>query len=187
MLTITQFFNKYLNKSVEYDGVAEYQCVDLIKFYLKRHMNINPGSWGDAKQYGLKANNPDWAGYKLMHDCFIWIEGKPVPEKGDIVVFNGTYGHVGIATGNSSVKKFELVEQNWSSKKYVTKNFHFYTDVIGVWHPKKWIVTEELNIRTAPNSTIIGTYKEDTQVEVLETKHSWCRTKDGWVFKKYLD
>ena len=192
MLTKTQFFNKYLGKSVEYDGVAEFQCVDIVKMYLKKCYGISPGSWGDAKYYGLYANNKKWNGYKQMHEYFTWHEGRTVPERGDIVVFNGTYGHVGIATGkNTSVKTMELFEQNWSNKKYVTKNSHFFTDMIGLWRPKFYTVTEDLNIRSSPSSqtydNIIGLYTKGSFVEVLEKKYSWWKTPKGYVFKNYLD
>ena len=193
MLTKTQFFRKYLGKSVEYDNNnALYQCVDILKMYLKKCYGISPGTWGNAKEYGLQANNPKWAGYELMHKYFTWMEGRPTPERGDIVVFNGTYGHVGIGTGqNTSVKSFELVEQNWSNKKYVTKNIHFYTDVIGVWRPKYFTVSEDLNIRSSPSSqsqdNIIGLYTLGSFVKVIEKKKSWSKTDKGWVFNKYLD
>jgi hypothetical protein len=38
-----------------------------------------------------------------------------------------------------------------------------------------------LNIRLAPNGTIIGTYTNGTTVEVLERVDGWYRTTNGWV------
>lgn len=43
-----------------------------------------------------------------------------------------------------------------------------------------------LNIRQAPNGTIIGSYKYGTAVTVYETSGEWSRTDRGWVSSNYL-
>ena len=192
MMYKSTFLKTYMNKQVEYDNVAYYQCVDYIKLYLNKCFYINPGSWGNAKDYFLSFNNPVWNGYKQMNKYFTRIEGKVQPQFGDIVVFNGTYGHIGVADGQSDNKGFWMYEQNWNSKKYVQKNRHFYTDMLGVLRPKFWSVNAEegLNIRAGANSNskIIGLLENGEFKEFTEQKNNWMHLKDGgWCFKKYLD
>ena len=186
------FLKSYLNKQVEYDGVAYYQCVDYVKLYLNKCFHLKPGSWGNAKEYYLQFNNSKWAGYKDMNKYFTRIEGKVQPKFGDIVVFNGTYGHIGVADGNSDNKGFWMYEQNWNSKNYVQKNRHFYTDMLGVLRPKFWTVNAEegLNIRSSAssNGAIIGLLQNGVFREFTEEKNGWMHLKDsGWCYKKYLD
>lgn len=189
MMTIADFFKTYYNKQVEYDGVANFQCIDYLKLYLNKHLGIKPGSWGNAKDYGLKAENSSWPGYGAMHKYFEWLPGKQLPERGDVVVFNGTYGHVGVADGDSNAKGFYIYEQNWNSKKYVQRNRHFYTDMLGVWRPKWNVVTTDLNIRemASSNSDIIGLYRQGELVQIIDKKYGWKKTNKGWCFAKYLD
>ena len=46
----------------------------------------------------------------------------------------------------------------------------------------------ELNIRREPNqgSTVVGAYKRNTQVTILETKNGWGRTEKGWISLQYV-
>ena len=153
---------------------------------------MKPGSWGNAKEYFLQFNNPKWDGYKDMNQYFTRIDGKVQPQFGDIVVFNGTYGHIGVADGNSDNKGFWMYEQNWNSKKYVQKNRHFYTDMLGVLRPKFWTVNAEdgLNIRNAAssNAKIIDLLQNGVFREFTEERNGWKHLKDsGWCYKKYLD
>lgn len=37
-----EFINEYLGKSIDYDGVAGVQCVDLAKMYLDKVFGIKP-------------------------------------------------------------------------------------------------------------------------------------------------
>lgn len=190
MITISEFFRKYYNKSVEYDNVARYQCVDYIKQYLFDHLGISPGSWGDAKQYYKRFNDPTWAGYKKMQVYFIRIPGAKDIQKGDIVVWDGEYGHVAIANGEIGNDCFYAFEQNFAGKKKVTKNKHFRSDdILGVLRPTWNVVTEDLNRRIAPssNARIIDELPEGDFVRWTETKGNWKKIGDGWCFAKYLD
>lgn len=192
MMYKSKFLKESLNKQIEYDNVAYYQCVDYIKQYLHDCFGISPGSCGDAKYYFLRFDDPKWAGYKQMNKYFKRIEGKVQPQFGDIVVFNGTYGHVGVADGVSDNKGFWMYEQNWNSKKYVQRNRHFYSDMLGVLRPKFWSVNakEGLNIRQCAfsNAEIIGLLKNGEFKEFTEERNGWMKLKDsGWCFKKYLD
>lgn len=187
MQTKDEFLRKYLGQKIEYDGVAPYQCVDYIKLYLKKCFGISPGSWGDARQYFIRFNDKSWDGFEQMHKYFYRITGKTLPQKGDIVVLEGTYGHVGVASGRSDNKYYWMYEQNFQSNKFVQLNQHMYANMLGVLRPKYWTVTADLNIRLTPNGNVIGEYKKNSFIEVIDKKGDWWQTPKGWCFKKYLD
>jgi uncharacterized protein YraI len=50
------------------------------------------------------------------------------------------------------------------------------------------VTASTLNIRAGAgtNYKVVGAYPKGVQVAVLETKDTWCRTKDGWVASWYL-
>lgn len=51
------------------------------------------------------------------------------------------------------------------------------------------VTTEDLNIRSGPNTTYkkVGTYKQGEVVEVLTQIDTWAYTNKGWVFITYLE
>lgn len=107
-MAYTDFKNRWLGKRTNIDGAYGYQCVDLIKQYLKENYAINAGSWGNAKDYWLKTNPAILAKFNKTQ----------TPKQGDIVVFKGIsgnpYGHIGIV---DSIKPtmVSTLEQNGST------------------------------------------------------------------------
>lgn len=188
----TEFLKKYYGKQIEYDGVALYQCVDYIKQYLFDCYGIRPGSWGNAKDYYLNFDNPNWSAYTIMNKYFVKIPAPVQPALGDIVIWNGTYGHIAISNGESDNKGFYVFEQNWNSKKYVQKNRHYYTDMLGVLRPKFWTVSakEGLNVRNvaSSNGIVLRTLPYKDFREFIPSNKSWKELKTGgYCFSKYLD
>lgn len=59
-------------------------------------------------------------------------------------------------------------------------------------NPKKTygiVLATVLNIRSTPEikqGNIVGTYRKDEKVEILEIKKDWFRTDKGWVFSGYV-
>lgn len=135
MLTFEQFKNKYIGKSIDYDGVAGAQCVDLIKIYLKECFGINAGAWGNAVDYWNNINRPG------MSEVFTRIPNTRslVVERGDIVVWNtnvgGGYGHVAVGLGIGDINGFQSLDQNWNGK-YIKQVGHSFDNVIGVLRVK---------------------------------------------------
>lgn len=131
-----EFINKYLGKSIDYDNAYGAQCVDLIKQYLKDVFGLNPGAWGNAKDYYLNYENNS---VLKQHFERIANTSSFIPQKGDIGVFGETVGsgngHVCIATGEGSTSNFSSYDQNWSSKT-VQKENHNYKGFLGVLRPK---------------------------------------------------
>ena len=52
-MNLDQFIEKYKGLRVEYDNVSYYQCVDLVKMYAKKVLDLNFGAFGNAKDYYL--------------------------------------------------------------------------------------------------------------------------------------
>lgn len=133
------FIKKYKNKTIDYDGVAGVQCVDLVKQYLHDVFGISPGSWGDAHCYF-----DEFSAHKELSEYFIKIKNAPdlVPQKGDICVWKaglnkGGWGHIAIATGEGDTTYFYSYDQNWSGKHDpVTRVRHNYSHFAGVLRPK---------------------------------------------------
>lgn len=112
--SMEQFKDKYLGKLIDVDGYPEdnpYQCVDLVKLYLKEKFNIQYGTFGDAINYWTDTHSSIVAKFNkiLTHDV----------KNGDIVVLNGLpgnpYGHIGIAASKNIDGEFDLLEQNGST------------------------------------------------------------------------
>lgn len=104
------FKQKWLGKRVDYDGVYQYQCVDLVKQYMAECFNMKPGAWGNAIDYW---NNTNPNVLKVFNKV-----ASSHAIQGDIVIFYGNtgnpYGHIGIADTTSSTHILTL-EQNGST------------------------------------------------------------------------
>ena len=129
-----EFINEYNGKSFDYDGKAGIQCVDLIKMYLNKVFGLNPGSWGNAKDYYENFNNLPLKNY------FTRIKNTPdlIPQKGDICIWGtglgNKYGHIAISTGEGTTKQFYSYDLNWGVK-IVRRVLHNYTGFLGVLRP----------------------------------------------------
>lgn len=192
MLNYEQFIKKYLGKSVEYDGVAPYQCVDFVKAYLAECYGIKPGSWGDAKYYFHNFNNRAWGGYSIMNKYFTRIKNTPdfVPRRGDILIFDGEHGHIAIAADGSTARRIKSYDQNYSAKR-VTAEEHGYNSekFLGVLRPLYKHTLTALNIRTGAGVgyNISGELKAGTLVKPLEISGKWARIgSNSWVSNNYL-
>lgn len=130
-MNYNEFINKYLGKSIDYDGIAGVQCVDLIKLYLDKVYNIKAGSWGNAKDYFI---NFDKLPIKNSFEKIV-NTANFVPAQGDICVWGSIiskYGHVAIATGEGDTKYFYSYDLNWGSKevRFVEHNYKGFLGVL---------------------------------------------------------
>lgn len=133
------FTKKYKGRTVNYDGVFGFQCVDLIKQYLYEKFGLRPGAWGNAIDYWTKTN-------PAVLKKFNKVKGSNA-KKGDIVILKGLpgnkYGHIGIATGRINSKQVEILEQNGSTGNgkgkggdVIRTRFVDRTRVAGLLRPK---------------------------------------------------
>lgn len=113
-MSFDAFKSHWLGKRVDTDGVPRgriYQCVDLIKRYMRDTKSVPFGSYGNAIQYWTNT-------HPNVLKKFTKVPGSNA-KKGDIVVLKGLagnpYGHVGIATGRVTPSTVEILEQNGST------------------------------------------------------------------------
>lgn len=150
-MTFDKFVSTYNGKGTDYDGAYGVQCVDLIKLYLDKVFGIKAGSWGNAKYYWLNFEK-----ISELKNSFTKISNTAsfVPQKGDIMVWNGKVGsgcgHVAICTGKGTTSYFYSYDQNWNGKK-MHKVKHGYDNVYGVLRPKE-------QGTVAPDSVSAGAY-----------------------------
>ena len=137
-MTLNLFIDKYNGKFLDFDGKYGYQCVDLIRAYLKEVLGLSPyviPSVDYAKNifYNFKPN-----------DYFSKVVNTPtgVPKKGDIVVWKwwwpvtGYAGHTAIySDGNTS--RFISFDQNYPTHQPCKFVNHSYSGVLGWLSPKK--------------------------------------------------
>lgn len=144
-MTHAQFIKQRLGKKTDYDGMYAYQCVDLVKQYMKDVYAQEPGVfWGSAAAW-YESGSP------FSKNSSVWKKTpraeKIVPSQGDIIFWaaSGTnsYGHVAIVDSMSSASKVKVIEQNgsgggngeWANairyKEYLLKNtlgrYHYRT------------------------------------------------------------
>lgn len=108
------FKNRWLGKVVDTDNYPQgwvYQCVDLVKQYLREVFNVPYGAYGDAINYWNRTHPNILAKFDRVQTQDV--------RAGDIAVLNGLkgnpYGHVGVATGRVEGGNFEMLEQNGST------------------------------------------------------------------------
>lgn len=195
-MTINEFLKYSLGKSIDYDGAAEVQCVDLIKNYLKKVYNISPGAWGNAVDYYRKFNKSSWAGFYRMQKSFTRISNTPdlIPMKGDICVWSENisdahdFGHIAIGSGDGTVKRFLSYDQNYGGTRKCRIVSHKYTHFLGVLRPKRKVITA-LNVRSGPDTSyqVIDELKERTVIVPVSENGAWTQIAVGqWVCSKYL-
>lgn len=132
---LTDFFNKYNSKKIDYDKAYGAQCVDLFRQFNKEVLGITqPKGVNGAKDF--------WTNYSSdpnLYNNFNKIANTPsfVPQFGDVAVWgNGTYGHIAICTGTGDVNKFESFDQNYPTGSACHYVIHNYSGFLGVLRPK---------------------------------------------------
>jgi hypothetical protein len=87
---------------------TKFQCVSLIKQYLRECYGIEAGAWGNAIHYWTRTAAPILTKFNQVSNS--------EAQKGDIVILwgvnNNPLGHIGIATGGSTPSQVEILEQN---------------------------------------------------------------------------
>lgn len=208
-MTFDEFRNDVMGKSLDYDGVAGYQCVDLAKVYLDWMFGIKPGAWGNAKDYWNALNRPG------MSDYFYRVPNTPdlVVQRGDLVIWgamNGNpYGHIAIGLGEGDLNGFQSLDQNWGTS-YVRQVGHNFNGVLGVLRlkdpsildyiptpSKQYDTNEEIKYRVhisdrgwqdwVQGGQVAGTTGEERRIEAIQLDFQFgARVKahiqnKGWI------
>jgi cell wall-associated NlpC family hydrolase len=134
-MTYQEFLDKYDGHYIDYDNYYGYQCVDLMRQYIKDVFQLDPykvlpASPG-AKQIYQRYN----MGYPFEK---IANTKTNFPQQGDIVFWDwywrvtGVNGHVGIVVGEgSNVNNFITFDQNYPSGTACHRQLHNYRGVMG--------------------------------------------------------
>jgi cell wall-associated NlpC family hydrolase len=134
-MTYQEFLDKYNWQYVDYDKYYGYQCVDLMRQYIKDVFDLNPYQVlppaPGAKQIYQRYNT----GYPFKK---IPNTREAIPINGDIIFWGwywgltGPNGHVGIVVGDgSSVNNFISFDQNWPRGSACHRQLHDYRGVMG--------------------------------------------------------
>lgn len=125
-MTPDQFFGKYDQKFIDFDGNTKYWCVDLYRQYCKEVLEF--------PQSPLVAGAKDiWTTY--LTDKFDRIDNAPTnaPIKGDIVIWGSGLsadGHVAICK-DGDANQFTSFDQNWPVGSPCHFVPHNYNNVLG--------------------------------------------------------
>jgi len=131
-MTLDQLIAKYSGKFVEVAGSADakFQCVDAANLYLRDVLNLPIIQWTNAN---------DFPSHPIAKEHFTYIKNTPfgVPEKGDLIIWDGTqWGHIAIFI-SGDVNWFTSWDQNWPVGSVCHKVNHSYTNVVGWLRPLK--------------------------------------------------
>jgi len=136
-MTIDEFFNKYDDQYIDFDGQYGSQCVDLIKAYFNEVVGISSDPRGNAINY--------WDNCPELEQIPNTLEG--VPQKGDVMVWNAgigsQYGHIAIAKGVGDTVRFDSFDQNFPIGTPCHFQNHNYKSVIGWLRPKNQPTTPQ--------------------------------------------
>lgn len=136
-MTIQQFLDKYNGKPIDYDKKFGFQCVDLMRQYIKEVLGGSPYQVIPAADYAKNM----FYNYKGTYFEKIYNSPTNSPSKGDIVFWKtylfvtGIAGHVAIAV-DAGMMSLITFDQNWPRGTFCHFQKHSYRGVIGWLHKK---------------------------------------------------
>ena len=137
-MKFNDFIKNNTGKKLDYDGVYQNQCVDLMNFYMQDVIGITrPNaqySGGSAYEIFKNAKTDD------NFTKIISENDNQVPQKGDIIFWNtkiGQWGHVAIYI-DGNINRFTSFDQNWGTALSPCQpTEHSYLGVCGWLRPKR--------------------------------------------------
>lgn len=111
-MLFSQWVQKYEGNKIDYDGVYGVQCVDLIKHYIDKVLDIKPKSIGNAIDYYKKRKTLKYLKNNFTpYDFKFGFQYK----KGDIIVMQGSssFGHIAVCSGKYNNKGVYAYDQNY--------------------------------------------------------------------------
>lgn len=174
MITLQEFFNKWLGKYWEFNNdIYKFQCMDIFWQYLQEVLGISAipyQGWGTAKNCYLNFLNIKDAS-KNFELTANGATNFPLP--GDIVFWGwylgvtGSAGHVAICS-SANANNLVTFDQNYptgSACRFVT---HSYKGVMGWWHPKPAQIDTLKAVRDIVYSSVSPQEKIDKLLKLLE-------------------
>lgn len=136
-MILQEFFDKYNNKGIDFDGYYGFQCMDLAEQYNKEVVGA-PKFGGNAIDcwteypfdfYDKITNSPD--NFPLPGDVIIWSQGV------------GQFGHIAICS-DANTNTFTSFDQNWPIGSVCHFQPHNYNNVLGWLRPKPAIIPQPI-------------------------------------------
>lgn len=125
-MNICEFFTKYCAHKVDFDGYYGAQCVDLFRQYCKDVLGIpHTGTVGGAKELYLNYDNLP------LERQFFYRLNPSVYKLGDVVVWDGTYGHVAIVV-SSEGENLLVFEQDGFTQDGAKFSLRSRKNILGV-------------------------------------------------------
>lgn len=166
------FFNQYNGQSnVGNNSVNKGECVGLASVFMD-YFNI-PHVYGNAKD--IFYNAPDEYFTKILNTI------DAIPQKGDIICWNGKmgggYGHIGIDNGNAKQLTLDVFQQNDPTGSNCHVKTYSYDNIIG------WLRVKNVGATPQPPQEIIvgndvsefqgdidwNTYKNNTNFVIIRS------------------
>ncbi len=132
-MNFTEFMGLLNGEYKETAGTdAHNQCVDLANAYIKYVLKLPIIEYTNAVDFPSKAG-----------DKYEWIPNTPtnVPQEGDLVVWNGTWGHIAIFI-EGDVNDFVSFDENYPTGTPCHDQYHTYENVKGWLRCKNPPVTD---------------------------------------------
>ena len=114
-ISFDDFITKWTGIGIDVDNYPsdnKFQCMDLMHKYVEEVLGLTDSSLladsGASQAYKNFSSHPIWGKYFQKIDNTLWN----APQKGDIVFWDGTYGHVAVFV-NGNVLNFNSFDQNF--------------------------------------------------------------------------
>lgn len=134
-MTFDEFVTKWNGKGIDFDGAYGDQCMDLMHQYVVEVLGLS-----DGRILAAPAAKYVYLNFSTIYgnQYFERIANTPtgVPQKGDIVLWDGYYGHVAIFK-EGNVNNFRSFDQNYPVGSKCHIQYHNYTNVLGWLRFKK--------------------------------------------------
>jgi uncharacterized coiled-coil protein SlyX len=127
-MTINEYFESINGQYIEMAGtLAKNQCVDNANFYIKYVLGLPIIEFTNAKDFPSKVSPNDYD--------YILNTPTGVPKEGDLIIWNGTYGHIGVFI-EGDVNRFKSFDENYPTGAPCMAVEHNYNNVMGWLRPK---------------------------------------------------
>lgn len=134
-MSISEFFNKYCGKKIDFDGAYGFQCVDLFRQYC--HDVVGSPHTGAVKR--AKELFTQYDSLPVEKEYFTRIPASDVKyyKTGDVIVWGtGTCGHVAIVVG-ATPSGLVVFEQDGYAQDGAKFSIRTYGGVLGVLRCEK--------------------------------------------------
>ena len=160
MISPDEFFGKYDQKPIDFDGSLGNQCVDVYRQFIKECIEC-------PQSPPVKGAYQIWDTYLPEYFDRILNTIEAIPIKGDIIIWGtevGGFGHIAICKDGTQ-QSFTSFDQNWPVSGYVDTNGNFigtgvchfqphnYNGVLGWLRRKSPVTNPPTTLTTATTVT----------------------------------